>query len=283
MNFRKLTKPILLATAVASVLALSSSALAGRGGSHSRIQNAIISGSAEALISEIERAERLVCSSACIATMMALLEDGRYEVREAAAWWFARRPAQKAELTERSLAFLSGSDSTAARNAADILGAFRHPLAVPALADAAVRQDLSAEARQHAVRSLGLIRATTGKAAVAEAMSDPDASVRLEAAAAWLIMRDQQDAAPVVALLDDDDVLVRRKAAAVAGKLREASARAALESLAVSDEDALVRRHAAWALGQIGDPASRPALESARDDASAIVRGVARAALRDLR
>lgn len=272
----------LLATAVV-VLGTSSIADAGRGGSHSRIQNAIRTGSAAAIIAEIERAERLICSSACIETMMSLLEEPRYEVREAAAWWFARRPAQKAELTERSLAELQGDDSVAARNAADILGAFRLRPAVPALATAAQRQDLDAEARRHAVRALGLIGSRDANPALGAAMSDADAGVRLEAVTAWYAVHAQEGAAPVVALLADADVDVRRKAAAVAGGLREATARAALEARLASDADVQVRRHAAWALGRIGDAASRPALEAALDDASSLVRGTARVALRQLR
>lgn len=273
-----------LVLATAAALLVPGLAQAGRGGSHSRIQNAMRTGSSAALIAEIERAERLICSSECIETMMSLLEDPRYEVREAAGWWFARRPAQKAELRERALAELQGSDTTAARNAADLLGAFRDATSLPALEAAARRQDLGAEARQHAVRALGLIRAIDANPALAAAMGDSAAAVRLEAVDAWYKITGQTGAEPVIALLGDPDVEVRRRAAAVVGGLREAGARAALETRLASDDDALVRRTAAWALGEIGDGASRPALEAAQaGDASSVVRGAARAALRRLR
>jgi len=282
-KIRFATKTFLVLATAAVLLGTTGSAQAGRGGSHARIQNAIRTGSVEVIIAEVERAERLICSSACIETMMSLLEDSRYEVREVAGWWFARRPAQKRELRERSLAALQGSDSTDARNAADTLGAFRDATALSQLAAAAQRQDLSAEARQAAVRALGLLRKADANPALAAAMRDGDARVRLEAATAWYLITGQAGAAPVVALLGDADVEVRRKAASVVGGLREATGRAALEQRLASDEDTLVRRHSAWALGQIGDPASRAALQAAEGDASSLVRSTARAALRSLR
>lgn len=283
-TLRFATKTFLVLATAAALLGTANVAEAGRGGSHARIQNAIRTGSSAALIAEIERAERLVCGSACIETMMSLLEDSRYEVREAAGWWFARRPAQRAELRERALVDLQGADATAARNAADMLGAFRDATSLPALEAAALRQDLAPEARQHAVRAIGLIRAIDSNPTLATAMRDSSAAVRLEAVNAWYLIIGQTGAEPVIALLDDADVEVRRKAAAVAGALREAGARAALEQRLASDEDALVRRHAAWALGEVGDGAARPALEAAQaNDASTLVRGTARAALRQLR
>jgi HEAT repeat protein len=282
-TIRFATKTFLVLATAAVLLGTAGSAQAGRGGSHARIQNAIRTGSPEVIIAEVERAERLVCSSACIETMMSLLEDPRYEVREVAGWWFARHPPQKREIRERSLVALQGSDSIQARNAADALGAFRDATALPALAAAAQRQDLSAEARQAAVRALGLLRRVEANPALAAAMGDGSALVRLEAVNAWYLITGQAGAAPVVALLGDADVEVRRKAASVVGGLREATGRAALEQRLASDEDTLVRRHSAWALGQIGDPASRAALQAAERDASSLVRSTARAALRGLR
>lgn len=278
------TMKSVLAAAVCSALVFGtvSVADAGRGGSNSRIINAINTGSSEAIIAEVERAERLVCG-ACINTVMALLDDERYEVREVAAWWFARRPAQKKELTERSEAYLVGNDSIQARNAADILGAFKQPSSVSALAAAAARSDLSAEARLHAVRALGDIGIQRANQSLVAAMSDGDATVRLEALVSWQRIPRQAGAAPAVALISDGDVTVRRKAAAVAGNLREASARTALEAQLANDSDPMVRRNAAWALGRIGDVASRSVLEAAVNDPSGLVRATARVALRGLR
>lgn len=274
----------LLTTITASALVLGAIqvAEAGRGGSWSRIQNAVNTGSQDAIIAEIERAERLICGG-CISTVMDLLDDERYEVREAAAWWFARRPAQKAELNLSGLAALDGNDSIAARNAADMLGAFEHPQAVEALTRAATRTDLSAEARQHAVRALGTIGHDSANLGLEAAMADSDATVRREALNAWIQIRTQRTASPAIALIADSDVLVRRKAAAVVGRLVEADARISLEAQLRADDDAQVRRNAAWALGRIGDASSRAALEAAAADPSSIVRMTARAALRNLR
>lgn len=266
----------------AFLLGIVSVAEAGRGGSDERIRGAIASGSVGAIIAELERAEFLVCGP-CIKTVMQLLDDERYEVREVAAWWFARRPAQKKELLERAIGHLYGTDSIKARNAADILSGFRHPDGIDALEQAVSRSDLSAEARKHAVRALGHIGHQRGTVAIAAAMADVDAGVRLEAATAWNEIRQPQGAAPVIVLLGDSNVLVRRKAAAVVGRLREAGARTALEAQSANDEDARARRNAVWALGRIGDPASRPALEVATTDPSRLVRATARAALRMLR
>lgn len=278
-----MTKTLLTTiTASALVLGAMQVAEAGRGGSWSRIQNAVNTGSQDAIIAEIERAERLICGG-CIGTVMDLLEDDRYEVREVAAWWFARRPVQKAELNLRGLAALDGNDSIAARNAADMLGAFEHPQAVEALTRAATRPDLSAEARQHAVRALGTIGHDSGSLGIAAAMTDIDANVRREALNAWIDIRNQNSATPAIALIADGDVLVRRKAAAVVGRLVEAGARSSLEQQLRDDDDAQVRRNAAWALGQIGDASSRAALEAATADPSSIVRMTARTALRNLR
>lgn len=270
----------LVATTVA-VLALGGIAQAGRGGSAARIQNAINTRSTDAIIAEIERSERLICD-ACIAPVMGLLDDDRYEVREAAAWWFARRPVLKNALRDQSLADLAGADSRMARNAADVLGTFRHPEAVDALSAAAVRTDLTAEARAHAVRALGTIGVLAGDDALEAAMGDTDATVRFEALTAWIGIRGQTEAGAAVTLIADADATVRAKAAAVVGELRDAAGRVALEQQLASDPSATVRRNAAWALGRIGDAASRAVLETAATDSSSLVRMTAKVAIYQL-
>jgi hypothetical protein len=76
---------------------------------------------------------------------------------------------------------------------------------------------------------------------------------------------------------------VRAEAATVAGAMKAAAGRAALEALVVSDPSPSVRRNAAWALGKIGQAASRGALMKASGDESSLVRLTARAALAALR
>lgn len=277
------SKTVLFAlTASALVLGSATVTEAGRGGSASRIQNAANTGSVDAIIAEVERAERLVCG-ACVPVVMALLDDERYEVRQVAAWWFARRPAQKQELRDRSLADLLGNDSVRARNAADVLGTFEHPNAIDALTQAAQRNDFSAEARAHAVRAIGAIGHLSGNDGLTAAMRDGDAGVRYEAVNAWVRIRQQRTATPVIPLIADSDLNVRRKAAAVVGKVRAADARVALEAQLASDADPIVRRNAAWSLGRLGDAASRSVLQAAVEDASPLVRMTAKVALRKLR
>jgi HEAT repeat protein len=273
---------VVAAGIAAIALGLASPAHAGRGGSSGRIADAVATGSVDAIIAEVERAERLTCDS-CTPIVMDLLDDDRYEVREVAAWWFARRAALRVELGARATIDLTGADSRLARNAADLLGAFMHPQAITSLAAAAVRTDLSPEARVAAVRALGMIGHQRGRAGVAAAMSDADAGVRLAAITAFGKLRKQTDAAPVVALVRDGDATVRAAAAGVVGGLRDAGGRANLEIVVVGDADSNVRRNAAWALGQIGDPASRAALTTATTDTSSLVRSTAKAALLALR
>ena len=276
----KIQNFVIAALAIAFTGASAGLAEAGRGGGVERMRHAVASGSTDAIIAEVERAERLVCLE-CVPVVMDLLDDDRYEIREVAAWWFAKRPALAAELRQRSLTDLQGKDARLVRNAADFLGTLGRPDAIAALAAVSRNAQLAAEARQHAVRALGSIGHHDGNTAIAAAMSDADAAVRLEALDAWASILGQRSAAPVVACIADGDARIRARAAAVAGELREASARQALEG-ALTDVDPSVRRNAAWALGQIGDAASRGALEAAARDASPLVRRTAAAAIHQL-
>ncbi len=272
----------ILAAAIAGVLAASGlgagTAQAGRGGSAARIHDAIASGSTDAVIAEVERAERLTCS-ACVEPLMELLDSPRYELREVAAWWFARRPVIKAQLSSQGMTALAGSDSIAARNAADMLGAFGHPQAVPALVTAATNRSLTAEARAAAVHALGIIGHRSATAGLTTALADSDATVRLAAVDAWAAIRGQTGAAPLVARLADADASVRVRAAAVVGTLHERTGLAALETALAGDANPEVRRNAAWALGELGDASARPALTAALIDASGLVRKTAQTAL----
>jgi HEAT repeat protein len=275
---------IILSIAVVALgLSFAGEAQAGRGSTYSQIRSAIQTGNADVITFELERAERIVCG-ACIEPVMGLLDSDDYRIREVAAWWFARRPAQKEELHDMAVARLYADDAVRARNAADWLGTFRHPKALPALAYAASRMDFPADTRAAAVRAMGTIGARSAEPAVVTSLSDPDAVVRLEAVRSYWALRGPRDGAPIAALVADADVLVRREAVAVVGHFRFAPARAALEQALASDPDALVRRNAAYALGKIGDVASRPALLAAMDgDSSSLVRGVAKGALANLR
>jgi hypothetical protein len=268
--------------ALAAGLSFGTPAHAGRGSSYGAIMDAIQTKNGDVIASELERAEFLICG-ACVEPVMNLIDSNDYQIREVAAWWIARRPAQMLEVHDMSIARLYGDDPVLARNAADALGTFRHPNAIQALSYAASRMDFPAETRVAAVRALGTISYPTAEPAIVSAMSDPDASVRLEAVHSYWALRGARDGAPLANLIGDTDVLVRRESCAAIGQYKFAGARVALENALANDPDSLVRRNAAYSLGRIGDLKSRSVLENAaQNDPSSLVKGYARAALKTL-
>lgn len=271
-----------LAAVVLTFAASATPALAGKGGSNGKIVEAVRSGSVDAIVAEVERAEGLICEE-CVQTMINLTEDDRLEVREVAAWWFAKRPGSKNVMVSQMKDDLKLGDSTHVRNAADFVGYVRDYTTLPELRTAIARGNLSTEAKLAIVRAVGYMAHLDGNGILKTAMADGDATVRAAAVTAWRDVLGQLDAAPIVGLLSDADANVRAKAATVVGAYGEASARASLETLVVSDSDAYVRRNAAWALGKIGSAQSTEALTAAANDKSGLVSGYAKAALASLK
>lgn len=267
--------------AVALVLCAALPASAGVGGSADKIRAAVSSGSVDAIIAEVERAEVLACGE-CIQLVTNLTEDARYQVREVAAWWFAKRPAMKQMLAEQFEGELLTGGTLKVRNAADFLGGTMTYSALPSLRTA-IRRDVGVDAKLAVVRAIQTLAHKGGNDALAFAMGDRDAGVRAAAARAWREILEQTDAGPVVGLLADADANVRSEAATVVGAMKATAGRAALERLVTSDADPIVRRNAAWALGKLGQSASREALVKASADPSGLVRMTAKAALAQLR
>jgi len=268
--------------AVAFVLLAATPAFAGKGGSNAKLVAAVNSGSVDAIVAEVERAEGLVCPD-CIGTVMNLLEDNRFQVREVAAWWFAKRPGAKEQLAKTFKAELTTAGSVDVRNAADFLGRVRQFDALPQFRVAIARTDITAEAKLSIVRAVGYMAHIDGNSVLLTAMSDSDASVRAAAVTAWRELLGQLDVKPLVPRLGDSDAKVRAAAATVIGVYGEPSARVQLEQLVTTDADPFVRRNSAWALGSIGSTESAAALRSASNDSSGIVRGFASAALAALK
>jgi HEAT repeat protein len=268
--------------AVAFLVLAATPAYAGKGGSAGKIREAIASGSQDAIIAEVERAEALACEE-CIQLVTNLTEDNRYAVREVAAWWFARRPAMAKMLATGFIADLANGNSIEVRNAADFLGASRNYTGLPALRAAIKRADVDAEAKLAMVRAVKFMGHQSGNPVLTVAMGDANADVRAAAANAWRDIRGQANAMPVVALLSDESAYVRAEAATTIGGLLEASGRVGLETLVTSDADPVVRRNAAWALGQLGHAASKGALTLAAGDKSGLVRMTARVSLGQLK
>ena len=269
--------------AVAFVLLAASPAYAGKGGSATRIADAINSHSSDAIIAEVERAESLMCGE-CVSLVTNLTEDDRYEVREVAAWWFAKRPQLKDQLAVGFLDDLQHGTTIAARNAADFLGATITYTALPAFR-AAISRDVGVEAKVAMVRAVKFMAHRGGNPVLVAAMADGSPEVRAAAVNAWRDILGQLDATPAVGLLRDADPHVRAEAATVVGSMGgngAAHATATLEQLVVSDSDAFVRSNAAWALGKIRAASSRAALTAALTDKSGLVRGVAKASLAKL-
>jgi hypothetical protein len=269
-----------LAAVAFTVLALGSVAQAGRGGSASRIRNAVQTHSVDAIIAEIERAEHLVCQD-CSDVMTALLDHDRYEVRQAAAWWWAKRPTFRTLLTEQMTTDLALNDSIKVRNAADYLGTVKAYDSIDELGTA-FGSGVDADARLHIVRAVGRMANRAGNAVLVMGMGDTDAGVRREAVDWYRDVLKQSDATPLLPLLGDADATVRAHAVTAVGGLKGTAARATLEDLVINDADAMVRRNAAWALGELGDPASRDVLRAAKNDPSGLVRRVATGALSKL-
>jgi HEAT repeat protein len=267
--------------AVAFVLFAATPAFAGKGGSAARIRDAVNSTSVDAITAEIERAESLMCPD-CVPIVTNLLEDNRYEVREVAAWWFAKRPALKDMMVPGFLEDLKSGNTIAVRNAADFLGRTMTFTSLPALRDA-IKRDVGAEGKLAMVRAVKYMGHKSGNPVLVSAMADQSADVRAAAVAAYRDIRGQKDATPIIGMLSDASSEVRAQAATVAGGMRATAAVGALESIVVNDADPVARRNAAWALGRIGSPTSRDALLKASTDSSGIVSGVAKAALASIR
>lgn len=257
-------------------------ASAGTGGSSGLIRTAIQSGSVDAIVAEVERAESLTCEE-CVQLVTNLLEDNRYAVREVAAWWFAKRPALRDLVSATMVDDLSNGSTIKVRNAADFLGATITYTALPTFRAAIHRSDLGDEGKLAIVRAISFMGHRDGNPVLLTAMADSSAPVRAAAANAWRDILGQLDATPVISLLGDADASVRAEAAQVVGGMGAVAARTKLEALVTTDTDPFVRRNAAWALGRFHDAGSREALAKASTDKSGLVRMVARASLAQLK
>jgi len=257
------------------------SAFAGKGGSNAAIQAAISSGSTDAIIAEVERAEGLMCSE-CVQTVTNLTEDNRFAVREVAAWWFAKRPGLAKVMSDQMKAELAGGTSLQVRNAADFVGAIVDYTALPALRQAMGRS-LDSDAKLSIVHAVGYMAHVDGNGILVTAMGDADPAVRTAAITAWRDILGQVSVAPVEQHLTDADAKVRAAAATVIGAYGDRNAVSTLAQLVVTDTDPFVRRNAAWALGQIGSRDASGALLTAVNDKSGLVRLVAKASLAQLK
>jgi HEAT repeat protein len=270
---------IVSVAALGVTLGAAGEAHAGRGSSSQAIRLAIHSGSVDAIQSELERAEFLVCGS-CTDLVKPLIDHNDQRVRQVAAWWLARRAVSR-QLRVDMLTRLSQPDSTAARNAADVLGELHYASSIPALGAALSNPIYTGEARAAMARALGTINRPASVAPLTAALSADNAQVRAASLAALRSIIGQRDSAAVVPLVSDADEGVRAEAAWTLGAFRATSGTDALVA-ALKDPSVKVRSRAAWALGAVRANVSvaGPALEmAAASDASPAVRSLAATAL----
>ena len=275
-------KKLAIVSALGLALMAGRSANAGTGGSASTIQQAIASNSVDAIKAELERTEFLVCA-ACVDLVTPLIDHPDYRVREVAGWWLARRAVSK-QIQVSMLNRLSQPDSTAALNAADVLGAFHFVSSIPALGAALSNPTFSGAARAEMAKALGTISRPAGTQYLTAALSDSDPQVRSASLLALRTIPGFHDGSVAAPLVSDSDAGVRSDAVVTVGMFKYADAAPALVT-ALSDPSQTVRKKAAWALGEIGASSSTagPALQNAAaNDPSPLVRSLAKAALSKL-
>jgi len=270
---------IVSVAALGITLGAAGEAHAGRGGSSQAIRLAINSGSVDAIQSELEQAEFLVCG-ACTDLVKPLIDHSDQRVRQVAAWWLARRAISR-QVRVEMLNRLSQPDSTAARNAADVLGEFHYVSSIPALGAALSNPLYTGEARAAMARALGTINRPAAVAPLTAALASDNAQVKVASLAALRSIIGQRDGSAVVPLVSDGDAGVRAEAAWTLGAYRATNGTDALVA-ALKDPSAKVRSRAAWALGAVRANATvaGPALEAAAaSDESPAVRSLAATAL----
>jgi HEAT repeats len=274
-------------TVVASALGLatvSSTALAGHGGSPQAIQSAITANSVDSIQAELERAEHLVCSG-CTDMVVPLIDHSSYRVRQAAAWWLARRGVSHSTVYVAMLNRLAQPDSVLARNAADVLGEFRAASAIPALSAALSNPIFTGEARAAMAHALGQIGRADAAAPLTLALADSDPLVKAASLQALRDVDGFQNGMVAVPLVSDADAIVRGEAATTIGMMHTQGAAAALVKALAADPEVLVRKKAAWSLGEIGANVSvaGPTLQTAAtNDPNPLVRSLAQVAISKL-
>jgi len=208
-----------------------------------------------------------------------LVDHPDYRVRRVAAWWLARRAVAK-QVQVQMLNRLSQPDSTAALNAADVLGELHYVSSIPALGAALSNPTFSGAARAEMAMALGTIGRPAGTQYLTAALADSDPQVRSASLLALRTIPGFRDGSVAAPLVTDSDDGVRSAAVVTIGMFKYAGGAQALVA-ALGDPSQTVRKQAALALGEIGASASvaGAALQNAAaNDPSPLVRSLARAA-----
>src|SRR5450432_2640683 len=283
MRINMNAKRLAVVTSFGLILAAGQGAYAGRGGSPQAIQQAISANSVDAIQAELERAEFLVCS-ACVDLVTPLVDHPDARVRQVAAWWLARRAVSR-QVQTAMITRLSQPDSTAALNAADVLGELHTVSSIPALGAALSNPIFSGAARAEMAKALGTIGRPAGTPFLTAALADSDAQVRASSLVALRTIRGNRDGSVALALVSDGDEKVRAQAVTTLGMFKYAGGATVLAGALANDPSADVRKKAAWALGEFGASAAvagGPLQTAASNDPSPLVRSLSRAALTKL-
>jgi HEAT repeat protein len=142
-----------------------------------------------------------------------LVDHPSYRVRQAAAWWLARRGASR-QVYLSMLNRLSQPDSALARNAADVLGEFRAASAIPALSAALSNPIFSGEARGAVAHALGQIGRPEVATPLTQALADSDPLVKAASLQALRDVEGFHDGMVAVPLVKDADASVRARGGA---------------------------------------------------------------------
>ena len=144
---------------------------------------------------------------------------------------------------------LSQPDSTAALNAADVLGEFHYVSSIPALGAALSNPIFSGAARAEMAKALGTIGRPAGTQYLTTALADSDPQVRSASLLALRTIPGFHDGSVAAPLISDGDAGVRSDAVVTVGMFKYAGGASALVA-ALSDPSQVVRKKAAWASGR---------------------------------
>lgn len=228
----------------------------------SEMEQAILTASPTRLRAILEYGERVECHACVPMLEEALFTSDDASTREIAAWWLRRRPFGIAAVFREVRGVLANDASPLRRaRAAEALGTFMFPSALPYLTDALADSDASVRAA--AVTSLGRLNMPAAHGAIASMFTDADRDVREAAVAQALYVNDFNEYEPLMGLLADSDAMIRQRAALAIGAFGVEASVPALVTL-LSDDSVRVRQSAAWALGRIGTSEARAALTDGR-------------------
>lgn len=248
-----------------------------------RIKAVVSTGAMSNIWATLEHGEKVECID-CIPSVEPLLYDSNVRTREIAAWWLRRRvfgvfgPGEVYDRTTTTLA--TDPDPVRRAYAASAIGEFLSYSGVSAVATA-VQSDQDPGVRAAAATALGRL-GDDGNGAIALALGDADATVKLAALKSATRIHGWKNTAALTPLATDGDVHVRRNAAELIGMLRLSDGYNALVAMA-ADPDAHVRNAAAHALGDLKDARATGILTTlSQSDPDTFVRDQAAIALRRL-